>query len=101
MQKLTGKTVLITGSTDGVGRLVARRLGEAGARVLVHGRDAARGAQLVSDIEHAGGAATFFRADLASLAEVRRLAAAAQDETDRLDILITQTGSPRRDLDPL
>ena len=76
MRQLTGKTVLITGSTDGVGRLVARRLGEAGARVLVHGRDAARGAQVVSDIEQAGGAATFLRADLASLVEVRRLAEA-------------------------
>jgi NAD(P)-dependent dehydrogenase (short-subunit alcohol dehydrogenase family) len=92
LTKLTGKTVLITGSTDGVGRLVARRLGEAGARVLVHGRDAARGAQVVSDIEHAGGEATFFRADLASLAEVRRLAAAVQDETDRLDILVNNAG---------
>jgi NAD(P)-dependent dehydrogenase (short-subunit alcohol dehydrogenase family) len=92
LQKLTGKTALITGSTDGVGRLVARRLGEAGARVLVHGRDAARGAQVVSDIERAGGAATFLRADLASLVEVRRLADAAQDTTDRLDILINNAG---------
>ena len=40
MEKLTGKTVLITGSTDSVGRLAARLLGEAEARVMVHGRDA-------------------------------------------------------------
>ena len=92
MEQLHGKTVLVTGSTDGVGRLVARRLGEAGARVLVHGRDPERGAQVVADIEKAGGAATFFRADLASLAEVRRLAAAVQDATDRLDILINNAG---------
>ena len=39
MEKLSGKTALVTGSTDGVGRLVARKLGQAGARVLVHGRD--------------------------------------------------------------
>jgi NAD(P)-dependent dehydrogenase (short-subunit alcohol dehydrogenase family) len=92
VEKLTGKTVLVTGSTDGVGRLVARRLGEAGARVLVHGRDAERGARVVADIEKAGGSATFFAADLGSLAEVRRLAAAVQDETDRLDILINNAG---------
>jgi len=92
LQKLTGKTVLVTGSTDGVGRLVASRLGEAGARVLVHGRDAERGAQVVSDIEKAGGAAIFLRADLASLVEVRRLAEAAQNATDRLDILINNAG---------
>ena len=92
MENLKGSTVLVTGSTDGVGRLVARRLGNAGARVVVHGRDADRGAQVVADIERAGGAATFLRADLASLAEVRDLAAAVQRTTDRLDILINNAG---------
>ena len=92
MEKLTGKTVLVTGSTDGVGRFAARRLGEAEARVLVHGRDAERGAQVVAEIEKAGGTATFLRADLASLAEVRRLAAGVQDATDRLDLLINNAG---------
>ena len=92
MENLKGNTVLVTGSTDGVGRLVARRLGNAGARVVVHGRDADRGAQVVADIERAGGAATFLRADLASLAEVRDLAAAVQRATDRLDILINNAG---------
>ena len=92
MENLKGSTVLVTGSTDGVGRLVARHLGNAGARVVVHGRDADRGAQVVADIERAGGAATFLRADLASLAEVRDLAAAVQHATDRLDILINNAG---------
>ena len=43
MAGLDAKTALVTGSTDGVGRLVAAKLAEAGARVLVHGRDRARG----------------------------------------------------------
>ena len=51
---LDGKTILITGSTDGVGRVVAKRLAAAGARVLVHGRDLERGRSLVAEIE-AGG----------------------------------------------
>jgi NAD(P)-dependent dehydrogenase (short-subunit alcohol dehydrogenase family) len=92
LENLKGSTVLVTGSTDGVGRLVARRLSNAGARVVVHGRDADRGAQVVADIERAGGAATFLGADLASLAEVRDLAAAVQHATDRLDILINNAG---------
>jgi NAD(P)-dependent dehydrogenase (short-subunit alcohol dehydrogenase family) len=92
LENLKGNTVLVTGSTDGVGRLVARRLGNAGARVVVHGRDADRGAQVVADIERAGAAATFLRADLASLAEVRDLAASVQRTTDRLDILINNAG---------
>ena len=90
LRDLTGRVALLTGSTDGVGRVVALRLGEAGARVLVHGRDAERGIRIVADIEKA--AATFFRADLASLAEVRRLAAAVREETSRLDMLINNAG---------
>ncbi|MCA0001208.1 MULTISPECIES: SDR family NAD(P)-dependent oxidoreductase [unclassified Mesorhizobium] len=89
---LKDKTILITGSTDGVGRVVAQRLGAGGARVLVHGRDAARGKAAVADIEVAGGKAEFFAADLASLAEVRRLAEAVRDKTARLDILINNAG---------
>jgi NAD(P)-dependent dehydrogenase (short-subunit alcohol dehydrogenase family) len=89
---LKDKTVLITGSTDGVGRVVAQRLGAAGARVLVHGRDAARGKATVAEIEAAGGKAEFLAADLASLADVRRLAEAVRGRTDRLDILINNAG---------
>jgi NAD(P)-dependent dehydrogenase (short-subunit alcohol dehydrogenase family) len=92
MTRLEGKTALITGSTDGVGRMVAQRLGEAGARVLVHGRNRERGERLVAEIEAGGGTAEFLAADLAALAEVRRLAEAVQERTDRLDILINNAG---------
>ncbi|RJT41723.1 SDR family oxidoreductase [Mesorhizobium waimense] len=89
---LKDKTVLITGSTDGVGRVVVQRLGARGARVLVHGRDAERGKAVVAEIEAAGGKAELMDADLASLAEVRRLAEAVRARTDRLDILINNAG---------
>jgi NAD(P)-dependent dehydrogenase (short-subunit alcohol dehydrogenase family) len=92
LEKLRGKTALVTGSTDGVGRLVARKLGQAGARVLVHGRDAKRGARAVAEIEAGGGAAAFLAADLSALAEVRRLADAVEASADRLDILINNAG---------
>src|SRR5438874_10177317 len=91
MEKLSGKTALVTGSTDGVGRLVARKLGEAGAHVLVHGRDAERGAR-VSPTSTSGGVAAFLSADLSALAEVRRLADAAQATVDRIDILVNNAG---------
>ncbi len=90
--QLKDKTILITGSTDGVGRVVAQRLGAAGARVLVHGRDASRGKATVTEIEAAGGKAELLLADLASLAEVRRLAEAVRARTSRLDILINNAG---------
>jgi NAD(P)-dependent dehydrogenase (short-subunit alcohol dehydrogenase family) len=86
------KTALITGATDGVGRVVASRLAGQGWRVLLHGRSAERGATLVREIEGAGGKATFLPADLASLAEVRRLADAVKQQTDTLSLLINNAG---------
>ncbi|MFO1158703.1 MAG: SDR family NAD(P)-dependent oxidoreductase [Reyranellaceae bacterium] len=87
-----GRTALITGATDGVGRVVALALGKQGWRVLVHGRDRARGEAVVREIEQAGGSAAFLAADLAALAEVRRLAEAVRAATDRLDLLINNAG---------
>ena len=67
-------SALITGSTDGLGRALARALAARGYVVYCHGRDAARGASLVAEIEAAGGRAHFHPADFASLAQVRALA---------------------------
>jgi NAD(P)-dependent dehydrogenase (short-subunit alcohol dehydrogenase family) len=86
------RTVLITGSTDGVGRAVAKAMGDRDFRVLVHGRDQKRGAAVVAEIVAAGGAAEFIAADLASLGEVRRLVTAVPEKTERLDILINNAG---------
>lgn len=92
MTELNGKTALVTGSTDGVGRLVAKRLGEMGAHVLIHGRNRDRGERLVAEIEAGGGRAELLLADLAALSEVRALAEAVRRRTDRLDILINNAG---------
>src|SRR5262245_7095990 len=89
---LEGKTVLVTGSTDGVGRMVAQRLGASGARVFLHGRDAARGEEVASGINANDGRAELLTADLASLAEVRALADRVRERTGRLDILINNAG---------
>jgi NAD(P)-dependent dehydrogenase (short-subunit alcohol dehydrogenase family) len=91
--RLDGKTVLITGSTDGVGRRVAVRLGALGARVLVHGRNRERGEAVCAEIRAAGNDRTaFYQADLASLAEVRRLAADVRHDHDRIHLLINNAG---------
>jgi NAD(P)-dependent dehydrogenase (short-subunit alcohol dehydrogenase family) len=92
MARANGKTALITGSTDGVGRMVAERLGQDGWRVLVHGRDRGRGEQVVASINAGGGAAEFLQADFSALAEVRRLADAVQRTTRRLNLLINNAG---------
>src|SRR5262249_6792529 len=92
MTSLKGKTALITGATDGVGRVVADRLGQMSARAPGHGRDRTRGEQVVKEIEKAGGTAEFLSADLAALDDVRRLADDVRATTDRLDILINNAG---------
>jgi NAD(P)-dependent dehydrogenase (short-subunit alcohol dehydrogenase family) len=89
---LNGKTILITGATDGVGRYVAEALGRRGANILVHGRDRARGEDVVNTIRAAGGTATFYRADLASLAEARTLAETVLGQHQTLDMLINNAG---------
>jgi NAD(P)-dependent dehydrogenase (short-subunit alcohol dehydrogenase family) len=87
------QVILITGSTDGLGREVARRLAASSAHVIVHGRNRERGAALVAEIERAGkGSAAFYPADLASLAEVRRLGEAILRDYDRLDVLVNNAG---------
>jgi len=89
---MKGKTALITGSTDGVGRYVAGRLADRGARVIVHGRDRGRGEAVVERIRRQGGDARLLIADLSSLAEVRSLAEAVERETEGLDALVNNAG---------
>src|SRR4051812_15948065 len=91
--QLDGKTILITGSTDGVGRRVAERLGAAGARGLIHGRNGARGEEGVAAIRAKGNAhARFYPADLASLADVRRLADEVRRDHECIHVLINNAG---------
>ena len=91
--KMDGKTVLITGSTDGVGRYVAMRLAAAGARVLIHGRDTTRAQVLADEIKRAGGAEPmFYQADLSSLSEVGEFAEAVLADQERIDVFISNAG---------
>jgi len=89
---MKGKTVLVTGSTDGLGRAVARELGALGATVIVHGRNRQRGEEAVREIGAAGGQAVFYPADFGSLSEVRGLAETVLANHDRLDVLINNAG---------
>jgi NAD(P)-dependent dehydrogenase (short-subunit alcohol dehydrogenase family) len=101
---MNGRTALITGSTSGLGEVVARRLGALGATVIVHGLDEARGRTIAADITATGpGRATFEAGDLSSLQQVRALAARIRAAHPRLHLLINNagilggTGQPRRE----
>jgi NAD(P)-dependent dehydrogenase (short-subunit alcohol dehydrogenase family) len=98
--ELTGKTALVTGATSGIGRATAIALATAGAEVIVHGRDVARGVELVEEIELSGGRARFVRADLSDARQVDDLSATVGD----VDILVNNAGfawfGPSGELDP-
>ncbi len=90
---LLDQVVLITGSTDGLGRMLAGQFAAMGAHVIIHGRNRERGEEVVRSIQADGrGSAEFHAADLGSLSEVRQLAAAIRDRHERLDILINNAG---------
>jgi NAD(P)-dependent dehydrogenase (short-subunit alcohol dehydrogenase family) len=83
-----GKVALVTGATGGIGRATAVKLGADGFTVIVHGRNAARGADTVGVIEAAGGQARFAAADLSDAAEVTRLGF----ESGEVDVLVNNGG---------
>jgi NAD(P)-dependent dehydrogenase (short-subunit alcohol dehydrogenase family) len=89
-KRLEGRTALVTGSTGGLGVVIASALAADGALVVVSGRDKARGDAVVADIRSAGGGAEFVPADLgAGEHEVYRLAEQATTVAGgRIDILV-------------
>ncbi|MCE0538536.1 SDR family oxidoreductase [Kineosporia rhizophila] len=88
MSELTGKTALITGSTTGIGRATAYALAARGADVVVTGRDAQRGAEVVQKIQADGGSARFVAADLTNRDDVVRLA----EQAGEVDVLVNNAG---------
>lgn len=86
-------TVLVTGATGGIGLETARVLAGMNHTVLIHGRDPQRGQAAVDLVRRQGtGEVSFFQADFASLAQVRRLAAEVAAAVPRLDILVNNAG---------
>lgn len=92
MSAKKSKVAVITGATDGMGRVVAPRLAKAGYFVVVQGRSQTRGKEVVDEITRAGGQARFMACNLASLDDVRRFAGDLKAEFDHLDVLINNAG---------
>lgn len=97
MPRLSGKTALITGSTQGIGAACALRMASEGARVALNGRHRdARAEALLADIAAAGGTATFIEADVGSAQGAIGLVGQAVLALGRLDILVNNAGLERR-----
>jgi len=91
---MTGKVVLVTGGTGGIGKATAIGLAALGARVGITGRDLTRAERVAAEIRTASGnpAVDPFAADMSSQAEVRRLAVAVLDAYPRLNVLVNNVG---------
>ena len=91
--KLKDRIAIITGATSGLGEAAARLFAEEGAKVVVSGRDEARGRKVAEAVAKAGGTAIFVRADVTRAADCERLVAEAlRAFGGRLDILFNNAG---------
>jgi len=94
---MSGRTVLVTGATGGIGLETARSLAKMGADVVVGARDAVRGHAVVEEITRGGGRAELLEVDLASFPSVRRAAERFESAHSRLDVLVNNAGIVVRD----
>ena len=92
---MTGRTVVITGATSGIGQVAAIRLAERGARIIFIARDAGRARATLARLEAAGPgrAHAFHLADLSVIAEMKRVGAVIAACEPRIDVLINNAGA--------
>ena len=89
---MTGRTVLVTGGTRGIGKATALGLATMGAHLAITGRDRGRTEGAAREIRAAGGQVDVFVADLSSQSEVRRLAEEVLQSISRIDVLVNNVG---------
>ena len=92
---MEGKLCVVTGATDGIGRVTARALAERGAEVLLVGRNAAKGAEVCKAIHRSSrnDRVRFEQADLSSQAEIRALAERLTQGGTAIDVLVNNVGA--------
>lgn len=92
MQKLKGKTAVITGATRGIGRAVAELFAAEGANVVISGRDSEEGKCVEQEMNSRGDSALFVRADVTRMEELKHLVQTAVDKFGSFDILVPNAG---------
>src|SRR5690606_38234862 len=90
---MIGKICLVTGATDGIGKVTARALAQAGATVVGVGRNPEKIRAVLAEIGDTAGSLEFLQADLSSQAEIRALADEFRSRYDRLHVLVNNAGA--------
>ncbi|MDZ7637700.1 MAG: SDR family oxidoreductase [Bryobacterales bacterium] len=92
IRNLENQIAIVTGSSKGIGRAIALKIAEQGASVMVCGRDSGRVAEVVTEIEAAGGIAFPFTGSLSTKSDCEALVAEAIERFGHLDILVNNAG---------
>jgi 3-oxoacyl-[acyl-carrier protein] reductase len=92
MSTLNGKVALVTGSSRGIGAAIAKRLAQAGAKVVIHGRDEQAISAVRTDIEHNGGEAIQVAADVTKFAEIEWMRDQIERAFGPVHILVANAG---------
>ena len=92
----SGKAALVTGATSGIGRAAAISLARRGYRIIVVGRDADRGVEVVEELDRVGAGGEFLSFDLLDLGDIRRLAREVTERYRHLDMLLNSAGGTFR-----
>jgi NAD(P)-dependent dehydrogenase (short-subunit alcohol dehydrogenase family) len=90
---LTGRTAVVTGSTRGLGRAFARALAEAGANIVITGRDATGAASAEEELQALGVGTLVVLADMTQRADIERLLAESVARFGRIDVLVNNAGA--------
>src|SRR5260370_35589126 len=94
--KLQGKIVLVTGGNSGIGRAIALRAATEGARVAITGRDPAKGARVLAELQAVGAEAEFIAASLGGGAQAAGLGAGAPARFGGIDVCVDKAGARTR-----
>lgn len=94
MKPISECTILITGATDGLGKMTAERFAQKGAKVLLHGRNEEKGQKVLEEIKESteNQELKYFNGDFSSLDSVNQLAEKLISSNRQLDILINNAG---------
>lgn len=91
-ERVTDKTVVVTGASSGIGEALALRLGAAGARMLLVARSEDKLEHIKREIEERGGEAFAYRCDLSDASDTQRLVEQVLNEHERVDVLVNNAG---------